>query len=120
MQSLSADKFAIPIELPWGGQSRTVVMGPFQHSPERQFTLAVQHKAIDECHDLAKMKEISKYLLESWAALNTGFQGMMLENMQLRQALAQRTTDLQAAEGLLHEASEMIQRQQKRKGWWPW
>ena len=90
MQSLSADKFAIPIELPLGGQLRTVVMGPFEHSAERQFTLAVQHKAIDECHDLAKIKQISKHLLESWAALNTGFQGMMLENMQLRQALAQR------------------------------
>jgi hypothetical protein len=49
----------------------------------------------------------------------------MLENMQLRQALAKKELDLQAADELMTEAAEIVQQyaQQSpraRRRLWPW
>jgi hypothetical protein len=63
--------------------------------------------------------------------MQTAFQSLMLENIQLRQALDKRDLDLQAAEEIMNQASLMLDAMQKqceyvqrsanaRKGLWPW
>lgn len=100
-------------------------MGPFEHSAEREFSLMVNRKAIDECSSLDQLKGVSKNLLEGWSSMNTALQSMMLENMQLRQALAKKELDLQAADELMNEAAEIVQKYAKksekaRPRLWPW
>jgi len=89
-------------------------MGPFNHSAEREFALTVNRRAIDECTSLEQLKPVAKNLLEGWSSLQTAFQSLMLENIQLRQALDKRNLDLQAAEEIVNEASAMLEAMQKQ------
>jgi hypothetical protein len=89
-------------------------MGPFNHSAEREFALTVNRRAIDDCGSLEQLKPVAKNLLEGWSSLQTAFQSLMLENIQLRQALAKRDVDLQAAEEVINEASVLIEAMQKQ------
>jgi hypothetical protein len=57
---------------------------------------------------------VAKNLLEGWSSLQTAFQSLMLENIQLRQALDKRNLDLQAAEDVMNEASAMLEAMQTR------
>lgn len=109
----------------YNGQVVHGIMGPFEHSAEREFALTVNRRAIDECTSLEQLKSASKNLLEGWSTMNTALQSMMLENIQLRQALAKKELDLQAADELMTEAAEIVQRcgKQSRKArpnLWPW
>ena len=91
-------------------------MGPFDRSTEREFALTVNRRAIDDCSNLEQLKPIAKNLLEGWSSMQTAFQSLMLENIQLRQALAMRDDSLSAADEMLNEAVvEMQQYEQKLK-----
>ena len=91
-------------------------MGPFDRSTEREFALTVNRRAIDDCSNLEQLKPVAKNLLEGWSSMQTAFQSLMLENIQLRQAIARRDDSLRAADEMLNEAVvEMQQYEQKLK-----
>jgi hypothetical protein len=118
-------KFCLPVELTFNNRHIHAVMGPFENSAEREFSLTVNKRAIDDCTDLKQLKEVSKNLLQGWCSMQTAVQSLMLENIQLRQAMAQRDNDLVAAEEMLNEAAEFVQQyaQQStraRRRLWPW
>ena len=109
----------------YNGQIKRGIMGPFEHSAEREFALTVNKRAIDECSSLDQLKPVAKNLLEGWSTMNTALQSMMLENIQLRQALAKKELDLRAADELMNEAAEIVQQCAKqskkaRPSLWPW
>lgn len=109
----------------YNGQTKRGIMGPFEHSAERQFALTVNKRAIEECSSLDQLKPVAKNLLEGWSTMNTALQSMMLENIQLRQALAKKELDLRAADELMNEAAEIVQKCAKqskkaRPSLWPW
>jgi hypothetical protein len=113
------------VELISNGRRHMALMGPFEHSAEREFALTVNRKAIDECTSLDQLKPVAKNLLEGWASMNTAMQAMMLENIQLRQALAVKDSSLEAADVLLTEAGQALQRYEKqskraKRSLWPW
>jgi len=117
--------FGIAMEMVYNGKTVYGTMGPFQHSAEREFAMTVNRRAIDECSSLSQLKTASKQLLEGWASMQTAFQSIMLENIQLRQALAKKELDLRAADEILNEAAETVQqyaRQPKKakQFLWPW
>jgi hypothetical protein len=118
-------KFGIPVERVYNGKTRVTIMGPFEHSPQREFALTVNKRAIAECTDMKQLKEVAGNLLVGWASMQTALQSLVLENMQLRQVLDKRDTDLMAANDLLGEASTLIdqytqQLNQTKKGLWSW
>jgi len=109
----------------YNGQIKRGIMGPFEHSAEREFALTVNKRAIEECSSLDQLKPVAKNLLEGWSTMNTALQSMMLENIQLRQALAKKELDLRAADELMNEAAEIVQQcaKQSKKAkpsLWPW
>lgn len=117
--------FSIPLQFSYNGKNHMAIMGPFQHSAEREFALTVNRRAIDDCDDLKTLKPVAKNLLEGWSTMHTALQSTMLENIQLRQALAKRDCDLQAAEELLKEAAGIVEQcdQQSNRAKrfpWPW
>lgn len=99
-------------------------MGPFEHSAEREFSLTVNKKAIAECEDKTKLKEVALNLLSGWSSMQTATQSLMLENIKLRQALAKQETDLEAADVIIQEAVELAERAQRsakaKRNLWPW
>jgi hypothetical protein len=124
-------QYCLPVNFDYNGRKYSAAMGPFQHSAEREFALTVNRRAIDDCSSLTQLKPIAKNLLEGWSAMQTAFQSLMLENIQLRQALDKRDADLQAAEEIMNQASLMLDAMQKqceyvqqstnaKKGLWPW
>jgi hypothetical protein len=116
--------FCVPVELVYNGKSRVAMMGPFEHSAEREFSLTVNRKAIAECHDNAKLREVAQNLLTGWSSMQTAVQSLMLENIQLRQAMAKQETDLEAADAIIKEALELAECAQQsaraRRRLWPW
>jgi hypothetical protein len=123
--------FVIPVQFAYNNKNYAASMGPFNHSTEREFALTVNRRAIDDCTSIEQLKPVAKNLLEGWASMQTALQSLMLENIQLRQALAKRDVDLQAAEEIITEASKMIdatrrqsargqQSGRARRGLWPW
>ena len=99
------------------------MMGPFDRSTEREFALTVNRRAIDDCSDVEQLKPVAKNLLEGWSSMQTAFQSLMLENMQLRQALNTRDSSLRAADEMLSEAAKAMQQyeqQLKRTNKRPW
>jgi hypothetical protein len=44
------------------GESTCALMGPFEHSTEREFALTVNRKAIDDCTSLTQLEASSKEL----------------------------------------------------------
>lgn len=118
-------QFCLPVQFDYNGQKYMATMGPFEHSTERQFALTVNRKAIDDCTSLEQLKPVTKNLLEGWSSMQTAFQSLMLENIQLRQALAVRDSSLEAADTLLNEAASALKRYEKRLNQtkprlWPW
>ena len=117
-------EFCVPVELVYNGKSSLAMMGPFEHSAEREFSLTVNRKAIAECHDNAKLREVAQNLLTGWSSMQTAVQSLMLENIKLRQAMAKQDTDLEAADAIIHEAMELAERAQRsakaKRRLWPW
>ena len=98
-------------------------MGPFDRSTEREFALTVNRRAIDDCSNLEQLKPVAKNLLEGWSSMQTAFQSLMLENIQLRQAIARRDDSLRAADEMLNEAvveMQQYEQQLKRANKRPW
>jgi hypothetical protein len=123
--------FVIPVQFAYNGKNYATSMGPFNHSTEREFALTVNRRAIDDCTSIEQLKPVAKNLLEGWSSMQTAFQSLMLENIQLRQALAGRDMDLHAAEEIITEASKMLDAMRKQSGreqrstqakrsLWPW
>lgn len=117
-------QFCLPVQFDYNGQKYVGTMGPFEHSTEREFALTVNRKAIDDCTSLEQLKPVTKNLLEGWSSMQTAFQSLMMENIQLRQALAMRDSSLEAADVLLNEAGEALKRyerqsKQARRSLWP-
>ena len=116
-------EYGIPVQFDYNGRKRMATMGPFEHSTEREFALTVNRKAIDDCSDLDQLKPVTKNLLEGWSSLQTAFQTLMLENIQLRQAMAVKDNSLEAADEMLTHAGQVIQqyeKQSKRANRLPW
>ena len=116
-------QYCLPVQFDYNGQKYLATMGPFEHSTEREFALTVNRRAIDDCTSLEQLKPVAKNLLEGWSSLQTAFQGLMLENIQLRQAMAAQDGSLRAADEMLTEAAAMIQtyeKQSKRANKFPW
>jgi hypothetical protein len=120
-------QYCLPVSFDYDGQKYIASMGPFNHSTEREFALTVSRKAIDDCKSLEQLKQVSMNLLEGWASMQTAVQSLMLENIQLRQAIDKKNVDLEAANELLSEASQFIEHvvsEQKlaktKKRLWPW
>jgi len=117
--------FTIPVGFVGYDGKKYVTAMTFEHSTERDFALTLNRKALKECRDPDKLREVAGNLLEGWAMMNTALQGMMKENIELRQALDVRDSSLEAAEVLLNEAVQALQKYEKqsrksRKGLWPW
>ena len=119
-------EYRIPVILNYDGGKRLVNMGPFERSLEREFALSLQQKAIKECDSSAQLKEVALSLLEGWSNMQEAVQTLVMENIQLRQAMSLRDSELKAAEMLMEEAAETIEKQQKqqssqsKRGPWPW
>ena len=117
--------FTVPIEfIGYDGRKHMTAM-TFEHSPQREFALVVNKKAIADCSDMKQLKEVAHNLLVGWSSMQTALQSMMLENMQLRQAMDKRDVDLEAANAIIEEASLLIdqytqQLNQTKKGLWSW
>lgn len=107
-------KFSLPVELDYGSRRYKAFMGPFEHSMQREFALTVSKKALQECQDKEKLREVALNLLEGWAMMNTAVQGLMKENIDLRQAINLRDSSLEAADSLLTEAGEALKRYEKK------
>lgn len=120
-------QFMLPVTLRgYNGKNVDVAMGPFEHSTEREFALTVNKKAIQECRDIDSLKQVATNLLVGWSGMQTAMQKMIIENIELRQALSKSQLDLEAAEAIVAEAAELIEkqygRQSSRAKWrlWPW
>jgi len=113
-ERLVAMEYCLPVQFDYNGQKYLATMGPFEHSTERQFALTVNRRAIDECTSVEQLKPVAKNLLEGWSSLQTAFQSLMLENIQLRQALAVRDSSLEAADEMLTQASVVIDKYEKQ------
>jgi regulator of replication initiation timing len=123
--------YCLPVEFSYNGRKYIAAMGPFEHSTEREFALTVSRKAIDDCSSVGKLREVSHNLLEGWSSMQTAVQSLMLENIQLRQALAKSQVDLEAAEEIMTQASEVLDAMRKqsesekqsknaKRSLWPW
>mgnify|MGYP006866646061 FL=1 len=107
----------------YNGRKHVRMMAPFDRSTEREFALTVNRRAIDDCSNLEQLKPIAKSLLEGWSSLQSSFQSLMLENLQLRQAISMRDYSLRAADEMLNEAVVEMQRYEqklKRANKRPW
>lgn len=125
-------KYSLPVILDYDGRKRIAHMGPFERSIEREFSLAVNKKAIDECDDLAKLKEVATNLLEGWSNMQGAVGSLIQENMKLRHAISLRDSEIAAAEVLITEAVEALNQQdsdgaskrsqasQSKWRLWPW
>lgn len=105
--------FSLPVVVGYNGRKFLLRMGPFNHSPEREFSLLSAKKAVDDCSDLQALKTSTKNLVEAFGALQTAYQSLMLENIKLTQTLMARDSDIVAAEQLLQEVAA-----QRDSRWW--
>lgn len=127
-----AMQYSLPVILDYDGRKRLATMGPFERSMEREFSLAVNKKAIDECSDLKQLKEVATNLLVGWSNMQGAIGELIKENMQLRHAIGLREADLQVAEELMTHAANLLdekaadrasktsQSSQSTRRWWPW
>jgi hypothetical protein len=125
-------QYSLPVILDYDGRKRIATMGPFERSMEREFSLAVNKKAIDECTDLKQLKEVATNLLVGWSNMQGAVGELIKENMNLRHAIGLREADLQAAEELMNHAASLLEKQavdraskpsrssQSKWRLWPW
>jgi acyl CoA:acetate/3-ketoacid CoA transferase alpha subunit len=118
--------FSIPVALSYNGQDYIATMGPFERSMERDFALIANKKALDECNDIEKLKEVAWNMMQGWSNMQDATASLVKENLELRQAMQMQQMDLEAADQLLGEAGEAIkafaeqqQSSQARRFLWP-
>jgi hypothetical protein len=107
--------FSIPIELSYNGRNYLTAMGPFERSLERDFAMAVNKKALEECNDIDALRQVAGNLLEGWSNMQSAVGALVKENLELRQAISIRDYDLNAASELLGEAAEAIEQHQAQR-----
>ncbi|MBQ45509.1 MAG: hypothetical protein CMK37_07610 [Porticoccaceae bacterium] len=119
-------EYSIPVIVNYDGEKYSFDMGPFERSLEREFALSIQQKAIKDCTSTEQLREVSLNLLIGWSNMQEALQKLVMENIQLRQAMSLRDSELQIAEELMTEAAKTIETQQKQQssqsknGPWPW
>jgi hypothetical protein len=118
--------FSIPVGLNYNGQDCIAAMGPFERSMERDFALVANKKALAECDDINKIREVACTMMEGWSNMQEAVTALVKENLELRQAMQMQQMDLEAADQLLGEAGEAIktfveqkQSSQSRRFLWP-
>jgi len=118
--------FSIPVALSYNGRDYIAAMGPFERSMEREFALVANRKALDECNDIEKLKEVAWNMMQGWSNMQDATASLVKENLELRQAMQIQQMDLEAADALLGEAGEAIktfseqqQSSQARRFLWP-
>ncbi len=118
--------FSIPVALSYNGRDYIAAMGPFERSMERDFALIANKKALDECNDIEKVKEVAWNMMQGWSNMQDATASLVKENLELRQAMQIQQMDLEAADALLGEAGEAIkafseqqQSSQARRFLWP-
>lgn len=100
--------FSIPVGLSYKGQDCIGIMGPFERSMERDFALVANKKALNECDDINKLREVACTMMEGWSNMQEAVTALVKENLELRQAMQMQQCDLEAADALLGEAGEAI------------
>lgn len=100
--------FSIPVGLSYEGQDCIGIMGPFERSMERDFALVANKKALNECTDINKLREVACTMMEGWSNMQEAVTSLVKENLELRQAMQMQQCDLEAADALLGEAGEAI------------
>lgn len=98
----------MPVILDYDGEKRLANMGPFERSMEREFSLAVNKKAIEDCTSIDQLKQVATNLLVGWSNMQGAMGEMIKENILLRQTLQKGALDLEAAEELLMHASKLL------------
>jgi hypothetical protein len=118
--------FSIPIGLKYNGQDCIGIMGPFERSMERDFALVANKKALSECTDIEKLREVACTMMEGWSNMQEAVTSLVKENLELRQAMQMQQADLEAADELLGEAADAVtqfamkqQSAQAKKFPWP-
>ena len=118
--------FSIPVGLNYNGRDCIAAMGPFERSMERDFALVANRKALGECKDADKLREVALMMMEGWSNMQEAVSSLVKENLELRQAMQLQEHDLQAADELLMEAAEAVnnfakkqQSAQAKKFPWP-
>ncbi len=118
--------FSVPVALSYNGRDYIAEMGPFERSMERDFALVANKKALDECNDIEKIKEVAWNMMQGWSNMQDATASLVKENLELRQAMQIQQMDLEAADALLGEADEAIkafaeqqQSSQARRFLWP-
>jgi hypothetical protein len=118
--------FSIPVALSYNGRDYIAAMGPFERSMERDFALIANKRALDECNDIEKVKEVAWNMIQGWSNMQDATASLVKENLELRQAMQIQQMDLEAADALLGEAGEAIkafseqqQSSQARRFLWP-
>jgi hypothetical protein len=100
--------FSIPVGLSYKGKECIAAMGPFERSMERDFALVANKKALAECDDINKIREVACTMMEGWSNMQEAVTALVKENLELRQAMQMQEMDLEAADQLLGEAGEAI------------
>lgn len=102
--------FSIPVGLNYNGHDYIGAMGPFERSMERDFALVANRKALNECKDIDKLREVACTMMEGWSNMQEAMTALVKENLELRQAMQVQQHDLEAADELLGEAAEAVTR----------
>ena len=119
-------EYSIPVIVNYDGEKYLFDMGPFERSLEREFALSIQQKAIKDCRSTEQLRDVSLSLLEGWSNMQEALQKLVMENIELRQAMTLQDSELKVAEELMTEAAKTIEMQQKQQssqsksGPWPW
>ena len=118
--------FSIPVGLNYNGRECIAAMGPFERSMERDFALVANKKALSECKDVEKLRQVACMMMEGWSNMQEAVSSLVKENLELRQAMQLQEHDLQAADELLMEAADAVnnfakkqQSAQAKKFPWP-
>ena len=118
--------FNVPVGLNYNGREYIATMGPFERSMERDFALIANKKALDECNDIEKLKEVAWNMMQGWSNMQDATASLVKENLELRQAMQMQQMDLEAADQLLGEAAEAVkhfaekeQSSQAKRFLWP-
>lgn len=117
--------FSVPVGLNYNGRDFIAAMGPFERSVERDFALAANKRAIENCNDIDKLREVAANFLEGWSNMEQATKALVRENLELRQAMQIQQSDIEAAGQLLEEVSEQVvrlseQQQSSQAKKFPW
>lgn len=107
--------FSIPVGLNYNGRDCIAAMGPFERSMERDFALVANKKALADCNDIDKLREVACTMMEGWSNMQEAVTALVKENLELRQAMQVQQYDLEAADELLGEAADAVKRFAEKK-----